>query len=234
MKNLNNTYLINDTVYSKGYSHEGYSFIKYFLKKNTNINSFLDVGCGNGILLKLMNDRVKYLGIDANAGIYNKKITNKIKYFKNAFYTEKYFNNLKKKYDCVVLMDVLEHTDNFLNLFNIALKKSKKFVVVGLPNEDYIISRLRFLLGKGLLTHGLEMVGTKHGHKHLWFIQYKKALDLLVKHGNKQSFKHIDTMFYINQPNNFFKRIIYRLFLSFLSKNLQMNNFCLIFKKQKN
>ena len=32
-KNLNNTYLVNDTIFSKGPSHEGYSFVKYFLEK---------------------------------------------------------------------------------------------------------------------------------------------------------------------------------------------------------
>ena len=73
-------------------------------------------------------------------------------------------------------MDVLEHTDTFLKLFKIALNKSKKYVLVGLPNEDYLISRIKFLLGKGLLTHGLEMINTKPGHKHQWFIQYKVAL----------------------------------------------------------
>ena len=76
-KNLNNTYLVKDTIYSKGTSHEGYSFIKFFLKKK-NINSFLDIGCGNGILQKLISKNTNYLGVDANVGIYKKIQKSKI------------------------------------------------------------------------------------------------------------------------------------------------------------
>ena len=32
--------------------------------------------------------------------------------------------------------------------------------MIGLPNEDCLLSRFEFLIGKGIKTHGLEMVGT--------------------------------------------------------------------------
>ena len=231
MKNLDNTYLVDNTVYSKGPSSCGYSFLKHFLKKNKDIKSILDIGCGGGVLMKLVNKDTEYLGVDADAGIYKKKQHKRLKYFKNAIQTENYLDKTNKKYECVVLFDVLEHTDTFLKLFNIALKKSSKYVLIGLPNEDYIISRLRFLFGRGVMTHGLEMVNTKPGHKHQWLIQYKKAYPLLQKHGKKNKFNLLNTMFYVNQPKNFYKRIIYKTLLAFLPKTLQMNDFCLIFKK---
>ena len=231
MKNLDNTYLVNNTVYSKGPSSCGYSFLKFFLKKNKDIKSILDIGCGGGVLMKLVNKDTEYLGVDADAGIYKKKKNKRLKYFKNAIQTENYLDKINKKYECVVLMDVLEHTDSFLKLFNIALKKSNKYVLVGLPNEDYIMSRIRFLLGKGIMTHGLEMINTKPGHKHQWFIQYKVASALLEKNSKNNKFHLLDTMFYVNQPRSFIKRIIYKIMLTFLPKTLQMNDFCLIFKK---
>jgi len=231
MQKLDNTYLINDTIFSKGPSSEGYSFIKYFLKKNKNIKSFLDIGCGSGILLKLMNKKVNYLGVDADAGIYKRKKHSKIKYFKNAQSTENYLIKSNKKYDVVALMDVLEHTDSFIKLFNIALKKSNKFVIVSLPNEDYWKSRLNFLIGKGVRTHGLEMIGKKPGHKHQWFVQFKKALPLLSKVGKQLNFKLYETMFFVTLPRIFFKRLIFKLIAYFIHKNIKMNNFCLIFYK---
>ena len=231
MKNLDNTYLVNDTIYSKGPSSCGYSFLKYFLKKNKDIKSILDIGCGGGVLLNLVNKNVEYLGVDADAGIYKKKKHRQLKYFKNAKETEKYLNKLNTKYECVVLMDVLEHTDTFLKLFQIALKRSSKYVLVGLPNEDYIMSRLRFLFGKGLMTHGLEMINTKPGHKHQWFIQFKTAYPLLVVTSKKYKFKIFNTMFYVNQPKSILKRFVYKIMLLFLPKTLQMNDFCLVFKK---
>ncbi len=233
LKNLNNTYKINNIIYSKGHSHEGYSFVKYFFKENKKkIKSCLDIGCGNGILLKIISKDIDYLGVDANVGIYKKRKSKKLKYFKDSFQTEKYLDKLDKNYDCVFLMDVLEHTDTFLKLFKIALNKSKKYVLVGLPNEDYLISRIKFLLGKGLLTHGLEMINTKPGHKHQWFIQYKLALPLLEDCANKYKFYITKKMFYINQPKSLLKRLIYRFILVFIPREVKMNNFCLVFKKK--
>ena len=232
MRNFDNTYLINDTIYSKGASSCAYSFIKYFLEKKNNINSFLDIGCGNGILIKLMNKKIKYLGVDSDAGIYKKKKHKKLKYFVNSKKAEDFLISHNKKYDCVACLDVLEHTDTFLKLFTIALKKSNNYVLIGLPNEDYILSRLRFLLGRGLLTHGLEMINTKPGHKHQWFIQYNVALPLLTKHAKKFGFIIEKKYFYVDQPKTFWKRLIYKLIISFLPKHLQMNDFCLVFKRE--
>ena len=233
MKNLDNTYLINDTVYSKGRASCGYSFVKYFLKKNNDIKTFLDIGCGNGILLDLMNNKMKYLGVDADAGVYKRKKNKNIKYFYDGKKTENFLiKKDKNKYDCVVCMDVLEHTDTFLGLFSIALKKSNKYVLIGLPNEDYIISRLRFLFGGGILTHGLEMISAKPGHKHQWFIQYKTALLLLKNYAKKNNFILKKKYFFVDQPRTLWKRILYKTILICLPKHLQMNDFCLVFKKK--
>ena len=131
-------------------------------------------------------------------------------------------------------MDVLEHTDTFLKLFNLALKKSSNYVVVGLPNEESFLSRINFLIGKGIPTHGLEMVGTKPGHKHQWLIQYKPALSLLTNSAKKYKFSLYSKYFFITLPNNFLKRIIYKLILLFIPKKIKMNNFCLVFSRKIN
>ena len=228
------TIIINDMIYSIGKSSEGFTYLKYFLKNRKNIKSFLDIGCGNGNLLKLLDKNTSYLGVDANAGIYKQKKNKYIKYFKTSKQTENFIKKQNKKFDCVVLMDVLEHTDTFLDLFDLALKKSKNYVIVGLPNEDSFLSRINFFIGKGIPTHGLEMIGTKPGHKHQWLIQYKKALFLLTNSAKKYKFNLYNKYFYITLPNNYLKRIIYKIILFFLPKRIKMNNFCLIFSKKIN
>ena len=228
---MDNIYFRDNIIYSKGYSSETYNLTKVFLRKHKDVESFLDIGCGDGVLLKLINKNIDYMGVDADVGIKKKKKHNKIKYFKNASKTEKYLINLKKKYDCVALMNVLEHTDSFLNLFNIALKKSKKYVLVALPNEDNIISRFRFLFGKGILTHGLDMINKKPGHKHQWLIQYNPALKLLKKNSKKYKFDLLSTLLFIQFPKSFIKRQIYKFLMLFVPKKIQMQCFCLVFNK---
>ena len=232
MNNNNKTSIDADVIYSIGKSSEGFTYFKYFLKNQKKVNSFLDIGCGNGNLLKLMDKETFYLGVDSDAGIYKKKKHKKIKYFNTSKQTENFIKKFNKKFEYVALMDVLEHTDSFLKLFELALNKSKKFVIVGLPNEDCFLSRINFLIGKGIPTHGLEMVGTKPGHKHQWLIQYKPALSLLINLSKKYNFDLCTRYFFITLPNNFFKRIIYKFILLFLPKRVKMNNFCLIFSKK--
>lgn len=231
MKNLNNIYIKGDTIYSKGPSSAALNFINYFFSKEKNIKSFLDVGCGDGILMKLMNKKIEYLGIDSDAGIKKKKINSNIKYFKNPKTSDTYLKKLKKKYDCVALMDVLEHTDKFIDLFEISLKKTNKYVIVCLPNEDYIQSRIRFLFGHGIKTHGLDLVNSKPGHKHQWLIQYQLAKEILNNSAKKFRFQLINTVFFVGLPGTFYKRLIYKFFLNFIPKRIQMNEFCFIFKK---
>ena len=129
VKQIGNTYNINDTIYSEGPTSLSYNYFKYFIN-DKNLKNILDIGCGNGILLKLLNKKIAYLGVDSDAGIYKKKKHKKIKYFNNSLNCEKYLTNLDKKFDCVVLFEVLEHTDTFLKLFSIALKKSSKILFI--------------------------------------------------------------------------------------------------------
>jgi hypothetical protein len=62
------------------------------------------------------------------------------------------------------------------------------------------------------MSHGLETINYKPGHKHQWLIQYKTASSLLKKYA---------------------KKFIYKVGLFFLPLHLQMNNFCMVFKKIK-
>ena len=59
--------------------------LSIFLKKIKKIKSCLDIGCGNGILLKIISKDIDYLGVDANVGIYKKRKSKKLKYFKTLF-----------------------------------------------------------------------------------------------------------------------------------------------------
>ena len=63
--------------------------------------------------------------------VYTKNKNKKIKYFNHGKQVDNFLNKLNKKFEVVTLMDVLEHTDTFVDLFKKSLKKSKKFVMIG-------------------------------------------------------------------------------------------------------
>ena len=103
--------------------------------------------------------------------------------------------------------------------------------MVALPNEDNFLSRIRFLQGKGILTHGLDMIDKKPGHKHQWFIQFNAASQLLKKNAKNYKFNLLNTMYFIQHPKNYLKRIVYKFLMFFVSRQTQMQCFCLVFKK---
>ena len=83
------------------------------------------------------------------------------------------------------------------------------------------------------MSHGLETINYKPGHKHQWLIQYKTASSLLKKYAKKYNYSLEYTSFYVTLPKSLVKKFIYKVGLFFLPLHLQMNNFCMVFKKNK-
>ena len=55
-----------------------------------------------------------------------------------------------RAWDMILLLDVLEHTRDFTGLFEQAMESAKHYVVVSLPNELFLLDRLRMLAGREL------------------------------------------------------------------------------------
>ena len=92
-------------------------------------------------------------------------------------------------WDMVLLLDVIEHTRTFTQLFELALKKSKKNVVVSLPNELFILDRLRMLAGQELNAHSLDSLNDPEGFKHQYIINIRKAKAILNKVAERNDFE---------------------------------------------
>ena len=139
-------------------------------------------------------------------------------------------NLILKTYD-----DVKKNKKNKKNkIIGKSLKGNKNKIYICCDNEDYIQSRIRFLFGHGIKTHGLDLVNSKHGHKHQWLIQYHLAKEILNNSAEKYKFELNDIIFFVGLPSTFYKRLIYKFFLNFIPKRLQMNEFCFVFKKKIN
>ena len=146
--------------------------------------SIIDVGCGNGFLLKKIRDKNKSVELNGTEIVITKEIKKKLKTQKIKIY-EKSIENLngfKKKYDTVICSHVLEHVLD-INLAYTNLKKiCKKRVIIVVPRErpyEY----------------------TFNGHIH--FFPYKWSLINTIRPKNKFLIKDLDRDFlYIEDLKN--------------------------------
>ena len=156
--------------------------MKYFVKKiltKLDINNLLDIGCGDTYLYKQIKKNrlnINYTGIDINAGIY--KVPKK-RYVKIINKREELFK-IKKKYDAIVLFDVLEHDAIFYDILNHFLNYSKKYLIISLPNEGQLLNRIKFFfLGKIDTMDIQTQYGKHYNHRHLWCINPLRATNTI-------------------------------------------------------
>lgn len=153
------------------------------------ISSVLDIGCGDGIVSRYLPKSWSYQGIDlADAAIYEQNKTDeRIKYSTHGNLKE--VIEASKPADAVLLLDVLEHTKEFSELFRLAIPKSKQYIVVSVPNELFILDRLRLLAGKEHPAHSLDLLGLPEGFKHQFLINPKKAMGILNTVAYREGFE---------------------------------------------
>jgi SAM-dependent methyltransferase len=159
-----------------------------WLSTNPSFQSLLDVGCGDGVVSNFLPEGHYYMGLDISvASIYKQNHEDKrIRYVSPAEVIPAIRNSPRP--DAVFLLDVLEHTVPFTELFNECLAVAKRYVVVSLPNELHWADRLRMLFGKELSTHSLDLIGAPIGFKHQYIVNIKKARLLLAGQAEKAGF----------------------------------------------
>ena len=91
-------------------------------------------------------------------------------------------------WDTVLLLDVIEHTRCFTPLFELALQRARQQVVVSLPNELFVLDRLRMLRGHELNAHSLDLVDRPEGFKHQFIVNIDKARSLLRRRAEALGF----------------------------------------------
>jgi len=126
---------------SKNFRMYQYKLLKKFL-----LNDILEVGAGNGAFAKILiehNYKNLYL-TEINKKLYknlkNLNFSNKIK--KNRILNKK-ISNIKKKFDTILYLDVLEHINNHEQEINNAIKKLKKngHLVISVPAIQSLYSK---------------------------------------------------------------------------------------------
>lgn len=146
---------------------EIYSELKKIIGNN-NIN-VLDIGCGGGWFVNSLSFHHKTLnvvGVDFNPVVieYAKKIKEILK-LNSEFYVSDLFSlDEKKKYDLIVSLGVLHHTNN-------CEEAIKKILNYGKENSSVFIGLYHKYSREPFLNHFRDM---KHLSEHEKFVEYKK------------------------------------------------------------
>lgn len=150
-----------------------FSVIKFYLKKIINLNhpyECLDIGSGYGNFSKQIEEETNFTSdsVDVDNNI-KKKIRTKGKFFYYDINTRK----LKKKYDIIFLLDVLEHIDNqkkFLDSCFFHLKKGG-LMVINVPALNIFYSNYDKAVGH-IRRYNLYQIKSLFKNKNIIILKY--------------------------------------------------------------
>jgi len=141
------------------------NFFKTFLNtvRFCQINSVLDVGCGEGFTMKRLKNAkigknwegVEYLDRAIDIG---KKIHSDLKIIKGDIYKLPYSAN---SFDLIVCTEVLEHLEYPKKALRELVRVSKKYVLLSVRNEPWFMLG-NFLRGKNLSRWGNDIEHIQH------------------------------------------------------------------------
>jgi hypothetical protein len=152
------------------------------------MKSVLDIGCGDGVVGSLLPAPCSYRGIDlSNASIYEQNPTDKRITYSSPDQLDSVLASSEAA-DAVLMLDVLEHTRQFSDLFERAIPLAKRYLIVSLPNELFALDRLRLLTGKEHPAHSLDLISLPEGFKHQYLINIAKARGILSAAAESQGF----------------------------------------------
>jgi 2-polyprenyl-3-methyl-5-hydroxy-6-metoxy-1,4-benzoquinol methylase len=151
------------------------------------VGSVVDIGCGDGVVGTLLPESCGYRGIDlSNASIYKQNSSDKRISYSQPEQLEQVLSSTERA-DAVLLLDVLEHTRKFTELFEQAIPLARRYLIVSLPNELFALDRLRMLTGKEHSAHSLDLIHMPEGFKHQHVINIEKARNILSTIGSQYS-----------------------------------------------
>lgn len=93
--------------------------------------------------------------------------------------------------DCVVCTDVLEHVNNFHEVFEELLRISKRYIIISVPNAFNYEVIFRIWFGLNLKFYGLP--ADRPDDRHKWFMSHSDSENFFKINANKYNYSVIDS-----------------------------------------
>lgn len=168
-------------------------FNKKMVLDNFKEKSVLDIGCGDGFLLKKLlekNKDIKALGVDISPVALEKAKTNGIDCTLLDITEHLPFDD--NSFGSVLLLDVLEHMFQPEPVLKEAVRIASKYVYISVPNFASLPARLQVLLG--IVP---ENNTQRKGHI---FWTTRKVIHFLIKKCGLKIEKEVTVTFWENKP----------------------------------
>lgn len=200
-----------------------FSKIKFFLPKLEGNENFLDIGCGHGgVSEKLIENGFRVTGIEINKEaikslkqkgfeVFEKDITKPL--------------DINKKFNIVMILDVLEHLFDPLFLLNEAKKVTKEggYIIVTVPLYFDIVDRFKiFFTGSVISTdnlcYGVENYQKfrSYNYDHIRFFRPKEVIEM-----GKMAGLEIDKIEYT--PTSYGGCKIFKFFIKLIANRYTVN-----------
>ena len=155
--------------------------------------SVLDIGCGDGFLLKKLLERdknIKALGLDISPVAIEKAKENGIECVLSDITERLSFSD--NSFESVFLLDVLEHMFQPELVLKEAVRVASDYVYISVPNFVSLPARIQVLLGRVPENNTL-----RKGHI---FWTTRKVIHLLIKNCGLEIEKEVFTTFWEDSP----------------------------------
>ncbi|MFA5175237.1 MAG: methionine biosynthesis protein MetW [Patescibacteria group bacterium] len=137
----------------------------FVLKSIEKGSTVLDLGCGDGILLKYLQEKaeIKGCGVDSSDKILNQAKSIGVSTIKMNIID---IDNIKSLsiFDYITCFEIIEHLSCPEILLNCLKEKARKAIFFSIPNTGYYAHRLRLLFGK----FPLQWAGHPGEHLRFW------------------------------------------------------------------
>ncbi len=121
----------------------------YILKIVDKNSIVLDLGCGDGAILKYLKDKanIKGIGVDVSPRALNKAAKEGVEVIEMDINDFKSLKNLPKV-DYILGLEIIEHMPRPEEFIYEIKDKARKSLIFSFPNSGYYAHRLRLLFGK--------------------------------------------------------------------------------------